>query len=302
MQKNNIYTQPMDAWPDLQPFGKKVPLQNLGLDLFCFEAGDTKHPSLLLIHGLGDEADTWRHVFLSLSKQFHGIAMDLPGFGRSDKPARKYTPAFMQAVILELMDALKIPQATLIGSSLGAILSHHLALTHPEAVSKLILVDGGLLQTTKMSDRSLTLMAIPVLGEWFYTHLRKNPQAAFESLKPVYRDLDTLPKADRDFLFTRVNRRVWSNGQRRAYFSTLRNLMPWVVKTQNGLKERLSNLKTPTLIIRGEEDGLFSEETAHAILQSQPNATLATLPGTGHLPQQEDPQTFLNIVLDWLSK
>lgn len=302
MQKNNIYTQPMEAWPGLRPFSKRVHLQNLGLDLFYFEAGDPKQPSLLMIHGLGDEADTWRHVFSPLAEQFHVIAVDLPGFGRSDKPALDYTPDFMQSAIMAMLETLQIQNVILIGSSLGAILSHSLALTHPEKISKLILVDGGLLQTTTVGDRSLTLMAIPLLGEWFYTHLRKNPQAAYDSLRPVYRDLDSLPKADRDFLFTRVNRRVWSNGQRRAYFSTLRKLTPWAVKTQKGLKERLSNLQTPTLIIRGEADGLFSEENAHAILQSQPNAILTSLPGTGHLPQQEDPQTFLKIVLDWLSK
>ncbi len=302
MQKNNIYTQPIEAWPDLQPFGKKVQLEDLDLELYYYEAGDPKQPTILMIHGLGDEADTWRHVFLPLAKQFHVIAVDLPGFGRSDKPALDYTPDFMQSAIMALLETLQIQNVILIGSSLGAILSHSLALTHPEKVVGLILADGGLLQTTRMGDRSLTLMAIPLLGEWFYTHLRKNPQAAYDSLRPVYRDLDSLPKADRDFLFTRVNRRVWSNGQRRAYFSTLRKLTPWVVKAQKGLKERLANLQTPTLIIRGEADSLFSEENAQAILQSQPNAILTSLPGTGHLPQQEDPQTFLKIVLDWLSK
>ncbi len=301
MPENTLYSQPMEAWPELKPFGKMVYLQNLGLDLFCFKAGDPKRPSILLIHGLGDEADTWRHVFSPLSERFHTIAVDLPGFGRSDKPALNYTPDFMQSAIMAVLETLQIQNVILMGSSLGAILAHSLALTHPEKVSGLILVGGGLLQTTGMGDRSLALMAIPLLGEWFYTHLRRNPQAAFDSLKPVYCDLDALPKADQEFLFTRVNQRVWSNGQRRAYFSTLRKLAPWILKAQDGLKERLSHLETPTLVIRGEEDGLFPEENAHAILQSQPNATLATLPGTGHLPHQENPQAFLNLVLDWLS-
>jgi pimeloyl-ACP methyl ester carboxylesterase len=302
MQKNTLYTQTMEAWPELQSFGERIRLTDLELNLFYYEAGEPNQPTLFMIHGLGDEADTWRHVLPRLSEQFHVVAVDLPGFGRSDKPAVKYTPDFMQAAIMTLLDALSIRNVTLMGSSLGAILSHSLALTYPERVNKLILVDGGLLQTNTMGDRSLSLMAIPLLGEWFYTHLRKDPQAAYESLRPVYRDLDALPQADRDFLFTRVNRRVWSNGQRRAYFSTLRKLAPWVVKAQKGLEDRLSNLQTPTLIIRGAEDGLFPVENAQAIAQAQPHATLATLPNTGHLPQQEDPETFLKIVLDWLSR
>jgi pimeloyl-ACP methyl ester carboxylesterase len=291
----------MIPWPGLKSFGKIVNLPNLDLDLFVFESGDPKNPALIMIHGLGDEADTWRHVFSPLSEHFHTVAVDLPGFGRSDKPAAAYTPDFMQAALLALMTTLDIPQAILMGSSLGAILAHSLALTHPDKITKIVLADGTLLQPKSMGDQSLQLMAIPLLGEWFYTHLRKNPQAAYESLRPVYRDLDTLPKADRDFLFTRVNHRVWSNGQRRAYFSTLRKLAPWVKKAQKGLEEKLSHLETPTLLIRGEADLLFPEESAQAVAQVQPNARYISLPGTGHLPQQEDPKAFLDAVFEWFS-
>lgn len=301
MQEENRYTQPMQAWSDLKPFSKTVHLPNLDLDLFCFEAGDSLNPAMVMVHGLGDEADTWRHVFRPLSERFFTVAVDLPGFGRSDQPARSYTPEFMQSALLELMDVFQISQAILMGSSLGAILSHSLALTHPNRIGGLVLADGAFLQTKTMGDQSLKLMAIPLLGEWFYTHLRNNPQAAYDSLRPVYLDLDALPKTDREFLFTRVNRRVWSNGQRRAYFSTLRKLSPWVMKSQKGLEYRLSQLQTPTLVIRGEADQLFPEGNAQAIVQIQPNAVLTTIPGTGHLPQQENPEAFLNAVLDWLA-
>ena len=302
MRKNELYTQPMEPWLKLKPFSKQAHLHKLNLDLFYFEAGNPKDPAIIMIHGLGDEADTWRHVFLPLAEQFHVVAVDLPGFGRSDKPSRDYTPDFMQSAILALMEILNISPAVLMGSSLGAILSHNLALTHPDKVSGLILADGGLLQTAAMGDQSLKLMALPLVGEWFYTHLRKNPQAAFDSLRSVYRDLDTLPKADREFLFTRVNRRVWSNGQRRAYFSTLRKLTPWVMKIQNGLKEHLTQLRIPTLVIRGEADQLFPEENAEGVLRYQPNASLATITKASHLPHQEEPEAFIKVISDWLSK
>lgn len=302
MRKNNPFTQPMEPWPGLNPYSRKVHLPALHLDLFIFEAGEPKNPTLLMIHGLGDEADTWRHVFLPFSKRFHVVAVDLPGFGRSDKPSLDYTPDFMKRSLLELMDALQIPEATLMGSSLGAILAHSLALSHPDKVRGLVLADGALLQETLMGDKSLLFMQIPLLGEWFYTHLRKDPQAAYNSLRPVYRDLDALPEADREFLFTRVNQRVWSNDQRRAYFSTLRRLTPWARKLQTGLKEKLSRLQIPTLVIRGETDTLFPDENARAVAQIQPNAELITLPGTGHLPHQEDPEAFIKAVMDGLPR
>lgn len=302
MATQNPYTQPMQPWPGLEAYGKKIHLPSLSLDLFCFEAGDPQKPALVMIHGLGDEADTWRHVILPLSERFHVLAIDLPGFGRSDKPARDYTPDFMQGAILAFMDAMDITHATLMGSSLGAILAHGLALIHPERVSDLILADGALLQQQAMGDRGLQWMRVPLLGEWLYTRLRKNPQAAFDSLRSVYRDLDSLPKADRDFLFTRVNRRVWSDGQRRAYFSTLRKLTPWVKNAQTGLEKQLAALQTPTLVMRGEADLLFPAENAAAVVQTQPSSTLVTLPGAGHLPQQEVPEDFLKTALDWLSQ
>ncbi|MCS6863432.1 MAG: alpha/beta fold hydrolase, partial [Abditibacteriales bacterium] len=81
------FQRPMEPWPALAPYVRKVQLRS-GLTLFAFEAGAPDAPPLLLIHGLGDEADTWRHVFLPLAERYHVIAPDLPGFGRSDKPRR----------------------------------------------------------------------------------------------------------------------------------------------------------------------------------------------------------------------
>jgi pimeloyl-ACP methyl ester carboxylesterase len=290
----------MTPWPSLEAFGKKTTLPQLNLSVFYFEAGDPAHPAILMIHGLGDEADTWRHQVAPLAKDHHVIAMDLPGFGRSDHIDRAYTPDLMKQSILELMDVLGLEKAILMGSSLGAILSQGIAVEHPERLNGLVLVDGALYQPDQMTDRSLQLMQIPLIGEAIYTQLRKDPDAAYDSLRIVYHDLDSLPEADREFLYTRVNHRVWSNGQRRAYLSTLRHLTPWVKKVQKDLPKQLEKLELPTLIIRGELDGLFSAENAAAIQTLQPDVAIVNIPGMGHLPQQEDPATFLDVLKNWL--
>ncbi|MBG0786971.1 MAG: alpha/beta hydrolase, partial [Anaerolineaceae bacterium] len=166
----------------------------------------------------------------------------------------------------------------------------------------LVLVDGALYQPDRMEDRGLKMMQIPLVGEAIYTGLRKDPKAAYDSLRIVYHDLDSLPEADRTFLYSRVNKRVWSNGQRKAYFSTLRHLMPWVRKVQADLPEQLAKLNVPTLIIRGELDALFSADNAAAIKAIQPDTEVVDIPGMGHLPQQEDPATFLAGLKDWLNR
>lgn len=290
----------MEPFPTLAGYAKNVKLETSGLNIFCFEAGKEHDKSILLIHGLGDEADTWRHIIQPLAERFHVIALDLPGFGRSDKPKVKYTPYFFMETILALLDSLSIKKAILMGSSLGAIFAHELAITHTDRVDALVLVDGGLLQNKPMGDWSFRLMMLPLLGEWFYTRLRKDPQAAFNSLGNVYSDLAGLSETDREFLFTRVNKRVWSDGQRRAYFSTLRKLMPWTRDLQPYLPSKLYYLKTPTLVIRGEHDPLFPEANAQGIANVQLDAQFITISSSGHLPHQEHPQLFLEAVIPWL--
>jgi len=302
MAKTSPYQQPMTAWPTLDTFGKKADLPNLDLSVFYFEAGNPTQPAIVMIHGLGDEADTWRHLVAQLAEDHHVIALDLPGFGRSDHIDQVYTPDLMKQSILKLMDVLGLEKAILMGSSLGGILSQGIAIEHLERLSGLVLVDGALYQPDRMADRSLKLMQIPLVGEAIYTRLRKDPDAAYDSLRIVYHDLDSLPKADREFLYTRVNQRVWSDGQRRAYFSTLRKLTPWVSSVQDDLPMQMAQLEIPTLIIRGELDGLFSADNAAAIQSLQPDVEIFEIPGMGHLPQQEDPAAFLAGLKAWLNR
>lgn len=301
MEKETFYRESMQPWPDLVPYVKNITLEKIRLEIFIYQAGETNNPPIIMIHGLGDEADTWRYVIGPLSQNYHVIALDLPGFGRSAKPKREYTPKFLINSILEVLALMDIDQAILMGSSLGAMLSHAIAIKHPDKALGLILVGGTLLQNQRMKDKNLRLMSIPFVGEWLYTRLRKDPHAAFQSLANVYYRLDGLPQKDRDFLFTRVNRRVWSDDQRRAYFSTLRNLTPWIRTIQDQLPTMLSALNVPTLIIRGEFDTLFSSENARGVAKVQPSTTLVTLEKSGHLPHQENPIEFLNAVADWLN-
>jgi pimeloyl-ACP methyl ester carboxylesterase len=250
----------------------------------------------LLIHGLGDEADTWRYLIPALSAHRRVIALDLPGFGRSDKPRRAYTVAFFQDTILNLLDTLTIPRAVLIGHSLGALIAHTLALRCPERVERLILIGGSPLSSAQKVSLATLLFLIPTVGEWQYNRLRADPDAAYRSLAPYYSSLAALPEAEQSFLRQRVNERVWSDGQRDAFLSTLRNLARWLPGQQGGLPARLALLTTPTLAIWGERDSLQPVENGHALVKMQPTARLVVVPGAGHNVQQEQPDAVLDAI------
>jgi pimeloyl-ACP methyl ester carboxylesterase len=293
----NPYLAPMEVWSALGQYAQTIQLPDQNLKLFCYTAGKEHAPAMLLLHGLGDEADTWRHLVLPLAEHFRIIAPDLPGFGRSEKPARQYSLAFFQQAMLELLEVLQIPSAIVVGNSLGAMIAQAIALENPKQTSGLVLIDGSQWMPKQSLRFENLLFMIPGVGEWLYNRLRLDPQAAYKSLYPYYADINHLAKSERDFLFRRVNERVWDDRQRQAYFSALR-LMAWYVMQNNtNIKSRLSGMDVKTLIIWGEEDHLMPVENAHALADHLPNARAVILKKTGHVPQQENPEETLNTIL-----
>jgi pimeloyl-ACP methyl ester carboxylesterase len=290
---SNPYPGPMQPWPALAPYSREVTLAG-GLRLHLYDAGDVNAPATLLIHGLGDEADTWRHVVEPLAARGRVIAPDLPGFGRSDKPRRRYTIPFFCETLLALLDALSLQRVTLVGNSLGGILAHAIARARPERVERLVLVDGGLAARPQKIQLSMMLMLLPLVGEWSYNRLRRDPREAYETLRAYYADMDRLPDADRQFLFQRVNERVWDDRQRDAYLSVLRQMPGWMMSQSAGLGARVEQSSVPLQVVWGECDRIIPLDNAHALVAAQPGATLALIPGAGHLPHQEQPRAFLD--------
>lgn len=288
------FTQPMQAWPELAKYEHRAKLPGSQLEIFLFKAGLPTLPTLLLVHGLGDEADTWRHIFPQLTQSWQVIALDLPGFGRSDKPKVNYTLAFYRKSLLELLDVLEIERATLVGHSLGATVSQSLALEHPERLERLILVSGGLVLRKQPLNLATILFLIPGLGEWLYNRLRRDPQKAFETLNPYYANLAGFPAEERQFLFQRVNQRVWSDAQRDAFLSTLRNLGQSISANRQALEEKIRQTNIPTTLIWGEADRMVDPRNGRYLAELIPGARLVLAPGAGHNLQQEQPGIILD--------
>jgi pimeloyl-ACP methyl ester carboxylesterase len=283
----NSFQKPMQPWPGLEPFGCTIPLSRAQVTVFLYDAGSKDASPVILIHGLGDEADTWRYLLPDLSHNHRVIALDLPGFGRSGLPAQPLTIAFFREVILELMEVLGFPRATLIGHSMGAVIAHSLALEYPQRVHRLVLLAGSLVARFNRVNLATLLFLLPGLGEWQYNRLRKNPQAASRSLAAYYHSLESLPEPERAFLFQRVNERVWSDTQRTAFLSAFRNLARWLPAQQRALPARLSTFTIPTLVIWGEADRVVGLANGQALVELQPSARLKILPAAGHNLQQE---------------
>ena len=203
---------------------------------------------------------------------------------------------FFRDVLRELLDELYMAQVMYVGNSLGGMIGHWLTVCAPERIERLVLVDGSLLitqrPTTWRAKWQAAMSLAPYLGEHWYNGLRGNPDAAFATLAGYYADISSLPQADRDFLYQRVNERVWDDNQRDAYFSTRRHTTAWFLAHRE-LGARIAKITTPTQVIWGESDRILAVSNATDLLKVQPAARLTILPGVGHLPQQEAPAKFL---------
>ncbi len=282
----------------LAPHAKTITLSD-GMRIVLADSAEPHKPALVLIHGLQDEADSWQRVFEPLTRTHRVVALDLPGFGRSDKSRRAYTIGLFAKTVLAVMTQLGIDRAALAGNSLGGMIAEHIALTQTPRVTALALLSGTLSITRHPPSNAggirQRLFANRIELQYFET-LRRDPQAAYRTLKPYYRDLAGLPQTQRDFLFQRVNERVWDEPQRRAAFSVRNNMLPFFALNALRIRREIAKLRVPTQVIWGADNVIFPTANGPARAALQPGAVFHALPECGHLPQQEQPERVVEIL------
>ena len=241
-------------------------------------------PPVILIHGFGGSMWQWEHQQHALSQHFRTLTLDLPGSGLSDKPDIDYVPEQMLDFCVGFMDALQIPQATLIGNSMGAGLAIGMALDYPSRVDKLVLIGGlpsdVLAKLTSRSFRQALESRAPSwlvsFGNWLFGGL-----VTESVLKEIVHNHNLLTPA----VIERSNRNRRRPGIIKPIIATRNTLPSW----EADFAPRLSSITHPTMIIWGEYDRIFpvavGEELHHRIRGS----TFVRIPDAGHMPQWERP-------------
>ena len=281
-------------------------------------------PLFVLIHGLGDEADTWRYIVPLLnSRGFRVLALDLPGFGRSVTAGRINLKAHTRSV-LKLIDAALSPMEAvavspmkagaaggtadsrpgpvfIAGNSMGAVIAEEIALKRPGLVLGLALIDGSIPGGPR--SPGLIPLAVMLFSRKWYRAYRGNPEAAWASLKPYYANLEGMPAEDRSFLHERVMARVESRSQEQAFFASQKSLV-WAYMCAGGTASSrftrgIMNYSGKILLLWGEKDIIVPLSTAHAVKKLRGDIELKVIPGTGHLPHQENPAETARLMADF---
>ncbi len=241
-------------------------------------------PAVILIHGFGGSMWQWEHQQTALSTNFRVITPDLVGAGLSDKPEIDYRPDELLAFFLEFMDQLQIPEANVVGNSMGAGLAIGMALDHPARVSNLVLIDGLPAHVMDhLSSPTLRRALETSVPSWLIS--AGNWLFGWSMTESILREFIHDPALITPAVLDRSNRNRRRSGQFRPMLTIGKNLPLW----EEHFAPRIGKITQRTLILWGEEDRVFPIKAGETLAQTIPGSRLIRIPQAGHIPQWERP-------------
>jgi len=256
-------------------------------------------PDVLLLHGLGAGKSSFLDTAAALSGSYRVHALDLPGFGRSSKPARAgYGAPFFARAVLGAMDALGIECAHLVGNSMGGRVAIELALARPERVGGLALLCPAVAFVRRGWHPLVRLMR-PELGVLPHRLGRANVEAQFWSM---FADRDLVDPSVAELAVDEFERSYGSAGARLAFLASARAIYLDRPFGAGGFYPRLSRLRAPALFVWGTHDQLIPAGFKRHVERWLPAAEQIVLHGCGHAPQIERPQRTNGLVRRFLAR
>ncbi|MEL6934092.1 MAG: alpha/beta fold hydrolase [Pseudomonadota bacterium] len=246
-------------------------------------------PPLVLIHGLAASIEIWRHVIDPLSENFRVVAFDLPGFGYSDKPDADYKAVtFFIPILKAFLDAVELPRAHFVGSSMGASLIIRFAARHPQMVDRAVMANPG--GFGRYIHPFLRVPTLPLIGG-----VMSRPQRVLNAfgvrLAVASKEKRTKALIDEADMLSKLP------GAHRAFVRTLRGLAtPFYLKDLDEFEEEARQFRSPALVVWGKEDRIFPVKQAQKVAKYMPGADAIRMERVGHYPQIDAPEEFVALI------
>jgi len=256
------------------------------------EFGDRANPTLVLIHGYTASVYVWRDAAPMLADSgFHVIAIDLLGFGYSEKPSWfDYSITSQARMVSRFMDRLGLGRAVLVGSSYGGAVASTIALDYPERVEKLVLVDAVCNDNLK-NHPILRLASLPGVGEAITPFLADT--RAFHR----YRMKNTVAASNRHLIseerLESVRRPLAAADAHHALLATSRN---WFA---NRITQDAHLINQQTLVIWGEDDSVIPIRDGHTLHDAILHSRFVIFKNCGHVPMEEKAELFADVVSEF---
>jgi len=234
---------------------------------------------LVLLHSNGGTLESWSLNLKDLGDYFRVIALDLPGYGRSERLEGGVSIESMASSVVAVMDRLGVEKAHLAGNSLGGTIALEIAAAHPERAAKLVLTG------TPCGDRSELEKLLAVLSKW-----------------EKEKDLAQIDEEQGALITPGINPMLLAliNSNLRMAGATFFQANSAISSYR--FDERAAKVVNEAMIIWGDQDGIASINNAWLLSKSLHGAPVHLIKGAGHSPQFDDPQNFNSLVIRFLKK
>jgi pimeloyl-ACP methyl ester carboxylesterase len=250
---------------------------------------------IVAVHGLGATKGSFLPTVGALSRGFRVIALDLPGFGDSDKPiGASYDAGFFARAVVDLLDELELDRAHVIGNSLGGRVALELGLAHPDRVDRLALLCPSLAWRRERPWAPIIRLMRPELG---LVQLAPRPIVA-----GIVRRM--IPGADDGWTAAGVDeflRAYLTRAGRAAFYAAARQIYLEEPHGADGFWSRLRELKADALFVWGRRDRLVPIAFARHVADALPAARHVEL-DCGHVPQIERPRQAHDAIREFLTE
>ncbi|GAB4512735.1 MAG: alpha/beta hydrolase [Anaerolineae bacterium] len=247
-----------------------------------YEEGKPFRRTLFFLHGgFGDAWLNWADLMTLMADDYHLIAVDLPGFGQSNAPSIM-TLDDMVMWARDVMQALGIDEAVIVGHSFGGLIGRLLAAQHPRLATALVLVNGGVIPSVPGFVKSLA--RVPVVGSLLFNQISRSTGG-----KNTLKGAVKVDKILSDEFYSRV----------RANHSGLARLMRNLTLSPKP-ENRTPNV--PVLMLWGEDDTITPVRSGETIKSNLPDVRMEVISDCGHFPHLEAPDVFIWQVRSFLEE
>jgi pimeloyl-ACP methyl ester carboxylesterase len=256
-------------------------------------------PAVVLIHGVAGRAGQWQKVVELLSGSHTVVAPDLLGHGESAKPRGDYSLGAHAAGIRDLLVALSIPRASIVGHSFGGGIAMQFSYQFPERCERLVLVSsGGLGDDVHALLRAATLPGAEFVLPWL-AHPRVLAVASVLPRGLGRLGLQTGPDLTE---MARAYQSLSNAEARSAFIQTLRGVIDPTGQRIRASDRLYLAAKMPSMIIWGARDRIIPVEHSQVAHDGMPGSRLEIFEAAGHFPQLDDPYRFAHTLEDFFDE
>jgi len=278
-----------NSWGERQVFDYQ------GIRINYYQAG--QGPPVILLHGFGACTYTWRHLAPELAKDHRVFAIDLKGYGLSDKPEDgKYAVSDQADMVAAFIRTRDLHNLVIIGHSMGGGVTlmtyFKVRPDDPARIKKLVLIDSA--GYPQKMPWFIRFARIPVINS-LITRLLSPRFATYMVLKKCYYDNDKITEEQIDSYAYYGS----LPGAREAVTATARQILPEDIEA---VTAQYKTIKVPVLIIWGAEDEVVPLSVGKKFKRDIPDSELVVLPKCGHIPPEEEAQETRRIIANFLNK